>query len=64
MYSVTRNGLGASVSASITRTVHMPLTRVSVVTSRLNRARNSGFSASSGRSTFTATRWPSFAAPR
>ena len=54
-YSVTRNGFGASVSAAITRTVHTPWTRVSMVTSRPNLTRNSGLSASSGRSTFTAT---------
>jgi hypothetical protein len=54
-YSVTRNGFGACVSASITRTVHTPWTRVSMVTSRPNLTRNSGSSASSGRSTFTAT---------
>ena len=58
-YSVTRNGFGASVSASITRTVHMPWIRVSAVTSRPNLVRNSGLSASSGRSTLTATGWPS-----
>ena len=58
-YSVTRNGFGASVSASMTRTVHMPWTRVSAATSRPNLVRNSGLSASSGRSTFTATGWPS-----
>ncbi len=57
-YSVTRNGFGASVSASITRTVHMPWTRVRAATSRPNLTRNSGVSASSGRSTFTATCWP------
>ena len=58
-YSVTRNGFGASVSASITRTVHMPWILVSAVTSRPNLVRNSGLSASSGRSTLTATGWPS-----
>ena len=58
-YSVTRNGFGASVSASITRTVHMPWIMVSAVTSRPNLVRNSGLSASSGRSTLTATGWPS-----
>ena len=57
-YSVTRNGFGASVSASITRTVHTPWTRVSAATSRPNLVRNSGLSASSGRSTLTATGWP------
>ena len=46
-----QDGSGAWVSASITRTVHMPWTRVSVVTSRPNLVRNSGSSASSGRST-------------
>ena len=35
-YSVTRNGFGACVSASITRTVHTPWMRVSMVTSRPN----------------------------
>ena len=63
-YSVTINGWGESVSASITRTVHTPLTRISTVTSRPKRRRNSGSSASSGRSTFTATRPPSGATPR
>ena len=63
-YSVTRNGFGASVSASITRTVHTPWTRVSVVTSRPNLVRNSGLSASSGRSTLTATGWPSLVSAR
>jgi len=62
-YSVTRNGLGAWVSASITRIVHTPWTRVSTATSRPNLTRNSGSSASSGRSTFTATRWP-WSSPR
>src|SRR5690349_16857446 len=57
--SVTRNGFGASVSASITRTVHTPWILVSAVTSRPNLIRNSGLSASSGRSTLTATGWPS-----
>ena len=47
-YSVTRNGFGASVSASMTRTVHTPWTRVSAATSRPNLVRNSGSSASSG----------------
>ena len=63
-YSVTMNGLDDSVSASITRTVHTPLIRVSEDTSPLNRLRNCGSSASSGRSTFTATRLPSSATPR
>src|SRR6478672_2104854 len=63
-YSVTRNGFGASVSASITRTVHMPWILVSAVTSRPNLVRNSGLSASSGRSTLTATGWPSRASAR
>ncbi len=58
-YSVTRNGFGASVSASMTRTVQMPWTRVSVATSRPNLVRNSGLSASSGRRTLIATGWPS-----
>ena len=63
-YSVTMNGWADSVSASITRTVHTPLTRVSTDTSRPNRRRKSGSSASSGRSSFTATRLPSSATPR
>ncbi len=54
-YSVTMNGRAASVSASMTRTVQTPLTRVRAATSRLNRRRNSGSSASSGRNIFTAT---------
>ena len=57
-YSVTRNGRTEVVSASITRTAHTPLTRVSATTSRLNRVRNSVSSDSSGRSTFTATGLP------
>ena len=63
-YSVTMNGLDDSVSASITRTVHTPLTRVSADTSRPKRLRNPGSSASSGRITFIATRLPSLATPR
>ena len=58
-YSVTMNGRDEFVSASITRTVHSPLTSISEATSRPNRARNSGSSASSGRSTLTATWLPS-----
>ncbi len=64
MNSVTMNGTTDSVSASITRTVHTPLTFVRTDTSRWKRLRNSGSSASSGRSTFTATRPPSAASPR
>src|SRR6266851_2559297 len=52
-YSVTMNGWDDSVSASTTRTVQSPLTRISEATSRPNLARNSGSSASSGRSTLT-----------
>ena len=59
-YSVTRNGRAEVVSASRTRTVHTPRTRVSAVTSRLNRVRNSASSAISGRSTFSATGRPSW----
>ncbi len=58
-YSVTMNGWDDVVSASITRTVHSPLTRISEATSRPNLARNSGSSASSGRSTLTAAWLPS-----
>ena len=58
-YSVTMNGWDDVVSASITRTVHSPLTSISEATSRPNRARNSGSSASSRRSTLTATWLPS-----
>jgi hypothetical protein len=64
MNSVTMNGTTDSVSASITRTVHTPLTFVRTETSRWKRLRNSGSSASSGRSTFTATSAPSSAEPR
>ena len=63
-YSVTMNGRADSVSASITCTVHTPLTRVRLITSRPNRSRNSGSSVSSGRSTLTATRLPSRSVPR
>ena len=63
-YSVAMNGKAESVSASITRTVHTPCTRVRLATSRPNRSRNSGSSARSGRSTLTATRRPSRAVPR
>ena len=63
-YSVTMNGWDDSVSASITRTVQRPLTRISADTSRRNRRRNSGSSASSGRSTLTATWLPSQLMPR
>ena len=64
MNSVTMNGTTDSVSAVITRTVHTPLIFVRTDTSRWKRLRNSGSSASSGRSTFTATRPPSPASPR
>ena len=63
-YSVTRNGPFVSAPASITRTMRSPRTRASTATSRPNRARNSGSSASSGRMTLTATRRPSSATPR
>ena len=63
-YSVTTNGVEDWESASITRTVHAPLTRTSAATSRPNRRRNSWSPASSGRSTFTATWPPSQATPR
>ena len=63
-YSVIMNGRADSVSASITRTVQTPLTRVSADTSRRNRRRNSGSSANSGRSILTATALPSQATPR
>src|ERR1700722_14576314 len=63
-YSVTRYGRAEVVSASITRTVHTPRTRVSAVTSRLNRVRNSASSAISGRSIFSATGRPSWPAAR
>ena len=63
-YSVTRKGPQASVPASITRTMRASLTRASTATSRPNRARNSGSSASSGRRIFTATRRPFSATPR
>ena len=56
-YSVTMNGRDDVVSASIIRTVHTPLTRISEATSRPNRGRNSWSSASSGRRALTAT-WP------
>ena len=61
---MTRNGRAAVVSASSTRTVQTPLTRVSAATSRLNRVRNSASPDSSGRSTFTATGLPFPAAAR
>ena len=63
-YSVTRNGCLDSVSASTTRTVHTPMTRVRADTSRVNLVRNSGSSASSGRRSLTATGVPSSAVPR
>ena len=63
-YSVTMKGCGESVSASITRTVQRPLTRISADTSRRKRRRNSASSANSGRSTLTATWVPSQAMPR
>ena len=63
-YSVTTNGVADWESASITRTVHTPLTRTRAATSRPNRRRNSSSPASSGRSTFTATGVPSQATPR
>ena len=63
-YSVTTNGVEDWESASITRTVHAPLTRTSEATSRPNRWRNSWSPASSGRSTLTATGLPSQATPK
>ncbi len=63
-YSVTTNGMADWESASMTRTVHSPLTSTSAATSRPNRTRNSSSSASSGRSTLTATGLPSQATPR
>ena len=63
-YSVTTNGVDDGESASITRTVHTPLTRTSAATSRPNRRRNSWSPARSGRSTLTATGLPSQATPR
>ena len=63
-YSVIMKGCADSVSASITRTVHRPLTRISADTSRRKRRRNSWSSTSSGRSTLTAAWLPSQPMPR
>src|ERR1700722_4177850 len=64
MYSVASQSSSLSVSASTTRAVNLPPTFLAALTSRPNRARNSGSSARSGLITFTATRWPSGPWPR
>ena len=63
-YSVTTNGVEDCESASMTRTVHTPLTCTSAATSRPKRWRNSWSPASSRRSTLTATGAPSQETPR
>ncbi len=54
-YSVTMYGVSASGSASRICTTHAPDTRRAAVTSRRKRARNPSSSASSARTTLTAT---------
>src|SRR3984885_4267652 len=57
-YAVATQGRSASGLASITAAVNTPLTRLAAATSRANRARNPGSSASSTLIVFTATRRP------
>lgn len=57
-YRVASQGGVASVSASITSAVYAPRTRRAATTSRRNLRRNTGSSASSGRTTLIATGRP------
>ena len=63
-YAVAIHATGPSTSASTTWAVNTPLTRRAAETSRPNRARNSGFAASSARMAFTATGRPPGETPR
>ena len=63
-YAVASHGTGPSRSASTTIAVKSPLTLRAAATSRRNRVRNWGSSASSGRITFTAMGRPPADMPR
>ena len=64
MYAVASHGVSDVTSASSTSAVNRPLTLAAARTSRANRVRKPGSSASSGRITFTATSAPVAERPR